>query len=47
MSVDPDRPGLLGILRGEAGASLRLLLVIALCVLGTLFLTALLQVVAP
>ena len=46
MSVDPDRPGLTGILRGEAGAASRLLLVIALCILGTLFLAALLQVVA-
>jgi hypothetical protein len=46
MSVDPDRPGLLGILRGEAGEALKLLLVIALCILGTLFLAALLQIVA-
>jgi hypothetical protein len=41
MSVDPDKPGLPGCLRGDAGEAWRVFVTIAVCVLAVLVITAL------
>jgi hypothetical protein len=41
MSVDPERPGLLDSLRGEAGEPWRLFVTVAVCVLVVLLITGL------
>jgi hypothetical protein len=40
MEADPDRPGLLEILRGESTEAIRLMVTIALCVIVTLAIVA-------
>jgi hypothetical protein len=39
MSSDPDKPGLVGSLRGEGGEAWRLFVTVAVCVLGVLLIT--------
>ncbi len=39
MSSDPDKPGLLGSLRGEGGEGWRLFVTIAVCLLAVLLIT--------
>lgn len=39
MSVDPDKPGLLGCLRGDRGEAWRIFVTIAVCVLAVLLIT--------
>lgn len=41
MSADPDKPGLLGSLRGERGEAWRMFVMIAVCVLVVLLITGL------
>ena len=41
MSVDADRPGLIGSLRGEGGESWRIFVTVAVCVLVVLIITGL------
>jgi hypothetical protein len=41
MSVDPEKPGLLGCLRGERDEAWRMFVTIALCVLTVLVITGL------
>lgn len=45
MSSDPDGPGLLGSLSGEAGPAWRIFVTIALCALAVLLLTGLMLAV--
>jgi hypothetical protein len=41
MSSDPEKPGLLGSLRGEGGEPWRVFITVAVCVLGVLLITGL------
>ncbi len=41
MSADPERPGLLGCLRGEAGEAWRVFVTVAVCMLVVLLITGL------
>ncbi len=41
MSADPEKPGLIGSLRGDGGEAWRLSVTIAVCVLSVLLITGL------
>lgn len=41
MSTDPEKPGLFGSLRGEAGEAWRVFVTVAVCVLAILLITGL------
>jgi hypothetical protein len=41
MSSNPDKPGLIGSLRGEGGEAWRVFITIAVCILGVLLITGL------
>jgi hypothetical protein len=41
MSVDPEKPGLLGCLRGDGGEGWRLFVTVAVCILAVLLITGL------
>jgi hypothetical protein len=41
MSSNPDKPGLLGSLRGEGGEPWRVFITVAVCIVGVLLITGL------
>jgi hypothetical protein len=45
MAVDPDKPGLIGSLRGDGGEAWRLFVTVALCVLAVLLITGLMAII--
>lgn len=45
MAIDPDKPGLIGSLRGDGGEAWRLFVTVSLCILMVLLITGLTSIV--